>query len=376
MKTIFNLFFLLLVNNVCTQEPCNDEIRMAVKGKWTKVADDIVGPGKTFSASQYEQLKIRLDKIAGLFKDAYPEPRGMEAKWYRSIGGNTSINNGLIPYQFNSLYKSWYCNQNLHKLMLASETGTWAYVFVNDLHWFIEQVVDLKINEATAWYLPVKTGEWNGLTLYDAGSSTYKQHRAVLITHNYKPLFTPVTRLQYLQAIKQKWEDEKKSEIALNDKMKIRSEEEQLAEKQKLMDGYVISFKPERKEKAKENFLKNYKTDQQRKAEDLQNKEKRYADKIYSIGDVKNGFSKNELEEPAIIDPFQTFKEFTTEEKGGRRMVFINTDYFNLQLPRYVPQLMVLYWRTESNNNTPSQFFKQTFEANFPVEKLKAMLDK
>lgn len=377
MKKIIPLFFLLLLaNNLFAQEPCNDEIIMAVKGKWTTSPDDIVGPDKTFPASQYSQLKTRLDKMAVFFQEAYPQPAGMEAKWYRSIRGNAIINNGPVPYQFNSLFKAWYCNPNLHKLMPGTETGTWAYVFVNDLHWFISEVAGLKIEDATAYFLPNKTGEWKGMTLYDHGSTQYNEHKAVLITHGNQLPFTPVTRLQYLQAIKQNLENEKKIQIDINNKMTVKTDEEEETARQKGMEAYAKSFRPERMEKAKENYLKNYKTDKERKEEDLQRLEKNHAGKIKVIDDVWKSLNKNELEQPAIIDTKWTFKEFTTEEKGGSVMVLINNNYFNMQLPRYIPQLMVLYWRTESNNNAPSQFFKKEFEANFPLEKLKAMIDK
>ncbi len=101
------------------QPPCTDEIVMAVKGKWKTSPDAIIGPDKTFPASQYHQLKTRLDKIAVLFQEAYPNPKGNEATWYRDIGGDAMVKNGPVPYQFTSLYKSWYCNQKLHKLMLG-----------------------------------------------------------------------------------------------------------------------------------------------------------------------------------------------------------------------------------------------------------------
>ncbi len=83
-----------------------------------------------------------------------------------------------------------------------------------------------------------------------------------------------------------------------------------------------------------------------------------------------------QMVQPAVIDPFHDFKQFSTLEKGGRMMVLLNNNYFNMQLPRYMPQLMVLRWRSESNNNAPSQFFKKQFEANFPIDKLKLMIDK
>ncbi len=86
--------------------------------------------------------------------------------------------------------------------------------------------------------------------------------------------------------------------------------------------------------------------------------------------------NKDELEKSAIINPFGDFKQFSTLENGGQMMVQPNNNYFNMKLPRHMPQLMVLRWRSESNNNAPSQFFKKQFEANFPIDKLQAMIDK
>ena len=85
---------------------------------------------------------------------------------------------------------------------------------------------------------------------------------------------------------------------------------------------------------------------------------------------------KNELQQPAIVDNnyVSFFKKFTTEEKGGRMMVFINNDYFNLQLPRYAPQLIVLYWSWDKYSAGVN--FNKAMEENFQVNKLKEMIDK
>ncbi len=371
MKKIIPFSFLLLfANTLFAQQPCNDEIIMNTKGAWKKVSD------ANMKAGNQAQIITRIDKMALLFQEAYPQPAGMDAKWYRSIQGNAIVNNGAVPYQFNSLYKAWYCNQNLHKLLLGSETGTWAYVFVNDLHWFISEVAGIKIDAITAYFLPVKTGQWKGMTLYDRGSTQFDEHRAVLITRGNQLPYTPVSRRQYLKALKQNLENDKIIQIDINNKMTVRSDAEEEAARQKGMEAYAKSFRPERMEKAKENYLKNYKTDKERKEEHLQRIEKDHAGKMKVIEDVWKSYNNNELEQAAIIEPFRTFKEFSTEDKGGRIMVLLNNNYFNMQLPRYIPQLMVLYWRSESNNNAPSQFFKKEFEANFPVEKLRLMLDK
>ena len=102
--------------------------------------------------------------------------------------------------------------------------------------------------------------------------------------------------------------------------------------------------------------------------------EKNYDDKIKAIEALEKKYTSEELVQPAIIDEDHDFKDFSTQEKGGRMIVLINTAYFNMQLPRYAPQFMVLYWR--SDKNAPSQNFKKQFEENFPVDKLKEMIDK
>lgn len=357
---------------------CNDAVIMNVKGKWTTSADDIVSPDKTFPAKQYNQLKTRIDKIAEMFQQAYPQPIGAEAKWFRSIRGNALINNGPVPYRFNSLYLLWYCNPNLHKAMVGDETGTWAYVYVNDFGWFMGDQYDkatIKIEDNTAYMLPKLVGQWKGLLLYEPrGNTKDNEHRAVLITRNNQLPYKPVSRLQYLQAMKQKLENEKKIQIDIINKLPVKTDAGEEEAKQQGLENVAKNNRADKVEQRKADYLKNYKTDKQRKEENLQRTGKNFDDQVKAIEDIGEKYNKDELQQPAIIDEDHGFKEFITQEKGGRMIVLINTAYFNMQLPRYAPQFMVLYWR--SQNKVSSQDFKKQLEGNFPVDKLKAMIDK
>jgi hypothetical protein len=358
-------------------QPCEEIVIMNVKSKWTRDADNIVNPEKTFPSGQYNQLYTRLDKIAGLFQEAYPQPAGMQAKWYRSIRGAAMIKNGPVPYQFNSLYQGWYCNQNLHKLMLGSETGTWSFVYLNNFGWFMTDQNDklaLTIEGADAWLLPRKTGQWKGLSLYEPGA--HKNDKIVLITRNNQLPYKPVSRLQFLQALKKKIEADKKIQQDINKKQPVRTDAEEEAGKQKELESIVKNNQPKYVEQRKASYLKNYKTDEQRKEETIQRAEDYFNSRLKPVNDELNNGSNNELQQPAIVDNnyMSFFKGFTTEEKGGRMIVLINADYFDLRLPRYVPQLIVLYWSWDKNG--PALNFKNEFEENFPIEKLKAMIDK
>jgi hypothetical protein len=368
---VYCVFFLSHAN--LQGQSCDDGVIMNVKGKWATSGNSVVTPDKTYPNNQYAQLYTRLDKMAALFRQAYPQPAGMEARWYRSIRGNAMVNNGAVPYQFNSLYLCWYCNQNLRKLMLGDETGTWAYVFVNRFDWFMSEQYDqaaLKMEGVQAWLLPKKIGEWKGLPLYEPTASG-NVNKAVLITRNNQLPYKPASRLQFLESLKEKIEADKKIQIDICNKMPVRSDAEEEEVKQKRL---AIYFKSDPIHEA--TFLKNYKTSKQLKEESLQQWVKYFDDRLNPVEDALKNEDKGELQQAAIVNNDYTsiFKGFTTEERGGRMVVLINPAYFNMQLPRYAPQFMVLYWSWDKN--APARNFISQFEENFPIGTLEEMIDK
>ena len=375
MIKIFSFFQFFLLLNLCpfAQQPCNDDVIMNVKGAWKKRSDANMKADKNQA-----QIISRVDAISKMFQTAYPDPKGMEAGWYRAMSGSPIINNGPISYQFNSIFLWWYCNQNVQKLMLGGETATWAYVFINDFGWFMDDQYDkasIQIKDNTTYMLPRLVGQWKGLLLYEPRSSTkYNEHRAVLITRNNQLPYKPISRLQYLQAMKQKLENEKKIQMDIINKQSVKTDAQEEEAKLRDLENIAKNNRPQYVAQRKESYLKNYKTDKQQKEENLQRTEKIFDDRLTVIENVEKKYTDDELKQPAVIDEDHDFKDFTSQEKGGRMIVLINTAYFNMQLPRYAPQFMILYWR--SQNNAPSQNFKKQFEGNFPVEKLKEMIDK
>jgi len=74
LKKIVQFFLLLLIaKNSISQEPCNDDALMNIKGTWEKTSESYTRG--TYAA----QAIIRLDKIQQLLQAAYPEPKGIEA---------------------------------------------------------------------------------------------------------------------------------------------------------------------------------------------------------------------------------------------------------------------------------------------------------
>jgi hypothetical protein len=89
-----------------------------------------------------------------------------------------------------------------------------------------------------------------------------------------------------------------------------------------------------------------------------------------------NTHSQESMQQQAVIYEFNDFcfrKEFEDpSDKNSRRLIYIDQNYFDKQLPSYVPQLFTLMWRW--NDNAPGLYFKKQLEENFPIEKLRTML--
>jgi hypothetical protein len=317
---------------------------MNMKGKWEKGTDDINNfPDKTFPRSQYNQVFTRVDKMFELLHTWNPAPTGLEPRWYRTIRGEAMFKGAATPYAFSSHYYFYFCNTRYKKVELTVETGTWSLIFVNSCNWFFDRVGEREwlIGEESfpIFRLSRQIGDWKGMPLYqpiaDRGNKTT---RAVVLTHDGKLPWLPITQKQFLLGLRNEWEKDKKKELDYFDKWATA----------------------------------------QKKEEQKRNTEKFYGDKIKFLDDYLANKPEATLNQPAII--FSSFGgadfkgKFTTVEDGGTMLVRFNPDYFKKDLPRYTPQFMVLYWCW--NENAPGLNFKKEFEENFPLEKLKVMIDK
>lgn len=379
MKKIFIIFFLffLSVQSVLTQEPCNDEMIMAVKGKWIK------RPDATMKAGNQVQITSRIDKMQQLLQTAYPEPKGIEAAWYRSMGGNYSaISNGSAAYELNASFKTYYCNIHVKKLMPGTETGNWFYVWANKFSWFAEKDENFLVENNPIYLLTKKTGELNGFPLY-AGNNNGTSNtgttfsKTILISRQGQLPYTPVSRKKYLLTLLKSKEDWQNKHVKSLLKNPVRSDAEEEAYKKQQLERVANQEQNEQtKEKAKANFLRGYKTDKQRQLEDINISKEVYQQDIKSVQDYLNKTSDEELEKPAYMENTSYASSFIrfAKENEGRMLVQVNNNYFNSKLPAQVPQFLVVYWSW--NNEKPSLDFASHIENNFNFKALQGMLDK
>ena len=162
MKKLILMFYCFhLFITSFAQQPCNDEVIMNTKGSWKKLNDANAFPDPGFPKNQFPQANNRIDKMQKLLQAAYPDPKGMEAGWYRSISGHPAVKAGPFAYALQSLFLAYHCSYE-NKIDSESETrggetGTWLFVWANQLHgWFAEYIKYYVIQKQPVYLLPKK----------------------------------------------------------------------------------------------------------------------------------------------------------------------------------------------------------------------------
>lgn len=292
------------------------------KGRWIKVEDAEVFADKTFPRSQFKLVHARQDSMLKLFKEAVTDLSGVEAKWYRGMRGESYSANGPLPYTLQSIYFTYYCNTNIKKIILEDETWNWYHIFVNHYNWFCTKLGDWDYKgdgkEIMIFKLPPKVGTWKGRTLYAPSIPKQNSTRAVVLAHNGKLPWRSLSRKEYLLGLKYYLRQ-----------TQIKYSNPGAQKEMDAIDAYIANS------------------------------------------------SEESLKEPAVV-PYRNGLSFNgkweDEEHGGSRVVVFSTAYWNKDLPRHAAQFMILFWYWADDPISLS--VKKQFEENFPLEKLKAMIDK
>ena len=366
---------LTLLTETTIAQPCNDEGIMNTKGSWKKTSD------ANMKAGNQAQVTSRIDKMQKLLQAAYPEPKGIEAKWYRTMHSNPLIANGPIPFQLNALFLAYFCNTYENKIEPGGETGTWFYVWANHFNWFAEYIEYFTVQQQPVYLLTPQVGEINGYPLYkgihnENSNTGIKYSRAIIITRDNQSPYIPVTKKQFLKAFLNYNEKRFVKTLDFEKNRTVKTDQEEEAAKKKYLETLDRVTPANKLSRAKDNFLRNYITDKQRKEENIARLQKMHEEDMKPARYLLADSVKPELAEPAILDfnNLLEFKGFSTLENGGRELVRLNPDYFDSKLPKYVPRFLIVYWRW--NKNKPAENFKDQLEANFNFSALKEMIDK
>lgn len=322
-------------SSIAQETPCNESLLMSIRGKWKDFHS--VSLTKEITKPVNDQMAKRSDAIHQMLLSAYPEPIGCETAWNKTFATG-EYGFAAVPwvYTFNydmAVYEYLCINNKPEK---NSETGTFFNVISNRFNWFWN-TTEITINGQKIFSLKPRFGKWKGYDVYGDANEML-----LILTRKDMLPYKPVTRKQYLAYMIHQ----------------VDSSYTKMADEFKKVDDPSVKEQAATITNSKNDILKVYRKE------------------------LENSTAKNLLDSPAIVTVISQVRFsddpdiFTTEENGGIVLITANPAYFRKDIPKYIPQFLVMRLSTSMFPGKPIQNFIKTMRENFPVEKLQAMIDK
>ena len=411
MKKQLTILLLILTSSsylYAQDQPCNDNVIMNTKGIWYRPeANPYIPSDKTnFTKPQELAIAARMEEMYKMMLKAIPGPMGLDGRWsYRNYDGEFASKvkyittpdgrvqmdyvklNHLSGYDCSWAFWDFVCIGKLVRSYGTGDPTAGISVTVNNLGALLSGELmdnDVLIDGQVIKSKLTVQGSWKGYDLMWEGGQGRELHhdRYVLIHRKGELPYIPVTRKQYLDRALiyvNKFYDKM---IKSFDLVPVRSLEEQEALKKKTIEGYEKTYAgdPKKSKSAVDYYLMSYQTDQQRRDEQINKIVKERNAELKNIQDELEKTTKEGLlDSPAIVTGVSGIFNpgapvFSTEEEGGSMLVTENPEYLRKDLPKDVPQFMVILW--DCGTSKPDKNLRKLFEENFEVEKLQAMIDK
>jgi len=370
----FNCMFALSQGRyIKTTTPCNNDLILKTPGRWFKARENDYGGAKVTSQQRQEFMK-RLTTIHQLIYDLYPSPTAVDAQPFyfttdkyfasqlkveRSSNDRTPGTdvNGIpvIYYSYSAMFCGYHCTSDASEMMRGQgcEAGTNILIGINGLDaifmplWLDDYAEILRVDGRPIKMLSRIVGQWKGYDVYNPDG--VEDPKMVLLHREGMLPYIPVTRKQYLnrnieclQIFFDKIIKSFEHPVGLAAMQDKKDLDEQIKKQQQQRDDVIKYYKDELDATIKAGLLE--------------------APAILSEG---------------IMDITTTHPVFTTQAAGGKMLVTENPAYIRQDLPKYIPQLII--YRLSDG---PGYFVDQSLnpykliDDNFPIEKLKAMIDK
>jgi len=362
MKKYIILLFLLSIHlqSYC-QKPftlssgeCSDSMLLTIKGKYWFVKDNTSTEiSDVLLSGQKSEVIRRMEQAHNLLQEAY-QPTGNEGHWWWNTGSHLFLHNvelttgiPLCSYTYRCAFEPYGCSREQPKEIRIIDAASWCDISVNDWGDMVGDISkdsSMLINGVPFQMLASVKEIWKGYELcylngYD--SRTLLIHRKGMLP------YIPITRKQYLDYSIKRFN--------------------------KFFDDIIKSSKEmlltlSTKEQIDETVKKAIKL----KKETIQHYE----------NELEQSRAANLLDSPAIVRILDNMDTpiFTTGAEDGGMLVTENPAYIRKDLPKYVPQFIVLHWSFISDfpllGGAQGDYYNKIMKANFPIEKLQAMIDK
>jgi hypothetical protein len=226
------------------------------------------------------------------------------------------------------------------------------HAYINNFDRFIPFDTTMKVGHLAAAFMYNRVGKLKDADIFQI-SLVRVNERFIIISREGQLPYIPLSQKQYLTTLKEKFEREKQWRLS----------RELPYQKNETAKASLISYI---------------------------NRE--FDPKLNAINDYLTNHNDEDLNQTAFVKNNYDIK-FTDENKGGRMIVILNTDYFNHNLKSYVPQMILFYWSWDDGEGPGggllrpvapdmnlcckvSKFYKESIEHNLDLDAFRQLLDK
>ena len=313
----------------------------------------------------------RLQTLGALFREAYPEPVGTRAQGSGEIRRSGDwLPGNLAQYAYHSAVSVMECSDGARPRFVP-ETGGFAAIYFNSLYRLLDEVGEMPIGgtPTMVYALAARLPDVRGEAAYSV-KMALTWGKALVFTHGGRLPWRALSQKEYLEALARYYDQAAAETNAGMDDFLVKMER-QIAEAKKTLP-------PDMREQIVAEMERGLAQAKAQRAPRRATFDEAIAADRKQVTDYLASHREQELAQPAYLDAgvgrnFQG--EFGEASDDNLLRVVIDPAYFRTDLAQDVPQVITIMWKQEGEFDVLDTWLS-AFEARFPFDKLKALLDR
>lgn len=370
MRTLFLFFGLMawLLNS--TAQVNYEELALKQKGSWKVLSEKHY---ERVSPAEKAECKPVLDRFQQLVKNSLPAPEGFNFYLWNDfkLPNEPALGDFKTKSYRTIMQVKEFGVNSKNEIGELSKTRTTLSIQVNSF-WKVGD--RYAFGNDTLIGLPRSRKMINGIDYFERNyGNSLDTLRCFLITRDISQLLIPYTRKAYLEKKRAmlKNEVEQKKE-AVKRSYKLRTANEQLAEKNNGLEKLAKRYKGEELKKKQAEFLAAYKTDNQLLSELIVKIQQDQQDQIDRIEKLLQN-DENWLNQIAVVQQgSNAFFDFDDDKPNSWALYSVNPSYFKADLSKVKPQFIAVIFSQESESVASVKWNKQMLQ--LPFSSLKELL--
>lgn len=352
------------------QPGCTPETVAQQPGQWMRDGSGATDIDDAAPDALRPAIVKRLQTLGALFREAYPEPVGTRAQGSGEIRRSGDwLPGNLAQYAYHSAVSVMACSDG-PRPRVVPETGGFAAIYFNSLYRLLDEVGEMPVDgkPTMVYSLAARLPDVRGEAAYSV-KMTLTWGTALVFGHDGRLPWRALSQKEYLEALARYYDQAAAETHAGTDEFFVQMEQ-QIAEARKTLP-------PDLREQVVAEMERALAQARDQRAPRRAAFDASIAADRKQVTDYLAGHRDQELARPAYLHAgvgrnFQG--EFAEPSEETRLRVVIDPSYFKPDLAPDVPQVITIMWKQEGEFAVLDTWRRQ-FEARFPFETLKAMLD-